>query len=237
MMLFKKFTALLVHLYTASGGVFALLSLLAIDSSQYALAMAWLMVCFFIDGTDGVLARKFKVSEYLPEIDGKSIDYVIDFLTYAFVPAYFVFQSDLVPENLRMTTAIFIIYTSAIYYGKQGMVSQKKQFKGFPVLWNLVVLYTFFIFQSGQVFNLFFIAFFGLLHFAPIEVSYPSKNLKRNPVPFIVGIAMLLLFIIILYIYPERNQYLIFAALAAFAYFIYLTIYYTWIKKRSELGK
>ena len=215
-MLYKKFLALLVHLYTASGGIFALLSIIAINESAWSVAMSWLMLCFFIDGTDGLLARRFDVKKVLPTIDGQSIDYVIDFLTYAFVPAYFVYKSDLVTETLAIPSAIFIILTSAIYYGRQGMVSNKNQFRGFPVLWNLVVLYTFFIFEAAQWFNLCFILLFGFLHFAPIEVSYPSKNIRKNPLPFIVGITMLIVFIIILSLYPVKNRYLDSIALLAF---------------------
>ena len=227
----KKTLAWLVHLYTASGGIFALLSIIAIDDQRWDLSLIWLMVCFFIDGTDGLFARKFKVSTVLPYMDGASIDFVIDFLSYAFVPAYFVYRSGLVPDSINFYLAAYIIITSAIYYGRQGMVSKKKQFKGFPVLWNLVVFYTFFIFQSGPIFNVCFILFFGILHFAPIEVSYPSKNLKQNPLPFILGTTMLLVFVIILWQYPLRNQYLILSAFLAFAYFIYLTVYYTWFRK------
>jgi phosphatidylcholine synthase len=230
----KKILAWLVHLYTASGGIFALLSIIAIDDQRWALSLTWLMICFFIDGTDGLLARKFQVSATLPYMDGKSIDYVIDFLTYAFVPAYFVYRSGLVPASLSFYITSFILLTSAIYYGKQGMVSNKKQFKGFPVLWNLVVFYTFFIFQSGPVFNVFFILFFGVLHFVPIEVSYPSKNLKENPLPFIIGTGMLVVFVSILWQYPVRNEYLILSAWLAFAYFISLTIYYTWFRQEKS---
>ena len=227
----KKSLAWTVHLYTASGGLFALLAVACIDRMQFATAMIWLMVCFFIDGTDGLLARRFKVKELLPGIEGKDIDYVTDFITYAFVPAYFVYRSDLVDEVWRFPMAGYIILISAFYYGKKGMVSQKGQFTGFPVLWNLVVFYTFFIFAAGPLFNLVFITLFGILHFIPIQVSYPSKNLKKNPLPFILGTLMLLLFIGTLLIYPSTHILLTVIAYMAFAYFIYLTIYYTWIGK------
>ncbi|MBK8501237.1 MAG: hypothetical protein IPL46_02975 [Saprospiraceae bacterium] len=115
----KKTIAWTVHLYTASGGLFALLAVASIDRLQFATAMIWLMVCFFIDGTDGLLARRFKVKELLPGIEGKDIDYVTDFITYAFVPAYFVFRSDLVSESWRLPMAGFIILISAFYYGKK----------------------------------------------------------------------------------------------------------------------
>lgn len=224
----SKLIAWTIHFYTALGGVFALLALIAIDQNQWSLSMTWLMVCFFIDGTDGLLARKFHVKEVIPQIDGSNIDYVIDFLTYAFIPAYFVYRADLTPVNLRLPLSAYVVLVSAFYYGKKGMVTKQGQFKGFPVLWNLVVFYTFFIFKSGHIFNSFFIVIFGVLHFLPIQVSYPSRNLKKNPLPFVLGTLMLLVFIAILWIYPATNLILTLTALAAFGYFIYLTIRFTW---------
>lgn len=206
------------------------MAVISVSQFDFAKAMIWLMVCFFIDGTDGLLARRFAVKDRLPGIDGKNIDYVTDFITYAFVPAYFVYQSELVDASLRLPLAAYIILISAFYYGKKGMVSQKGQFTGFPVLWNLVIFYTYFVFEGGTIFNTCFILFFGMLHFVPIQVSYPSHNLRKNPFPFIIGTAMLIVFIGTLYIYPVSYPIFKIIALVAFAYFIYLTIYYTWFK-------
>lgn len=224
----NKLIAWAIHFYTALGGVFAFLSLIAIDREEWAYSMLWLMVCFFIDGTDGLMARRFRIREVLPQIDGSKIDQVIDFITYAFIPAYFIFRADLTTSGLRLPLAAFVILISAFYYGKKGMVGAKGQFKGFPVLWNLVVFYTFFIFKAGYLFNTIFIILFGILHFIPIQVSYPSKNLKDHPFPFILGTLMLLVFIAILLIHPENHVVLTATSLAAFGYFIYLTIRYTW---------
>ena len=229
----RKILAFLVHLYTASGGVLALLSVIAISNSQWSLAMTWLMLCFFIDGSDGMLARKVKVSEVLPKIKGKEIDYVIDFLTYAFIPAYFTYASDLVPPTVRLVTASYIVVISAFYYGKQGMISEKNQFSGFPVLWNLVVFYEFFVFGLNSWLNFILIIFFGILHFIPIEISYPSKNLKKHKAPVIIGFLMLALLIGILYYYPEKNIFLQTGAWLGLLYFTYLTLRLTWFYQKE----
>lgn len=230
----KKTFAWFVHLYTASGGIFALLALISIDHGQWSRAMAWLVVCFFVDGTDGLLAKRARVWEVLPNINGKDIDHVIDFLTYAFVPAYFIYRSDLVLPNLAFAMTCYVILVSAIYYGRQGMVSEKNQFSGFPVLWNLVVFYCFFVFGAGQVINTFLVLVFGMLHFAPIEISYPSKNITRQKTPVFVGFSMLLVLLAILFYYPTRNATLITLAYFGFAYFIFLSIKFTWFFKEQS---
>ena len=221
----------MVHLYTASGSVFALLSVIAIEQKAWAEAMGWLVVCFFIDGSDGLLARKWKVRENLPSINGKNIDFVIDFLTYAFIPAYFLYHAGMVRDIMSLPVAAYILLISAIYYGKQGMVTEQRNFRGFPVLWNLVVFYGFFVFNSGPVFNEIMVLGFGILHFVPIEVSYPSQHLQDNLLPFVVGIASLGILGSILWVFPARNPLLIAAAYGSLVYFTYLTIRYTWFKQ------
>ena len=225
--------AWLVHLYTASGSVFAFLALLQINHHHWSQAMAWLLLCLFIDGTDGFLARKWKVGTVLPTMDGTQIDHVIDFLAYAFIPACFIYESGMVHESLALPTVIYVLVISAMYYGKKGMVSEEQHFNGFPVLWNLVVFYAFFVFRLGEMFNLIMIALFGILHFIPIKVSYPSHNLSRSKIPFILSFVMIVVLLAILYLYPMQNIWLTTVAVSAFIYFIYLSIKYTWLSDKS----
>ena len=53
--------ALLVHLFTASGAVFAMLAMLAASEGNWSLMFLWLIVAFAVDGIDGPLARKYDV--------------------------------------------------------------------------------------------------------------------------------------------------------------------------------
>ncbi|MEM9820270.1 MAG: CDP-alcohol phosphatidyltransferase family protein, partial [Bacteroidota bacterium] len=78
----EKSLAWSVHLFTASGLVAGFMAILAINHQNWREAMLWLVLCLVIDGLDGSLARVFKVGEVLPYMNGKTIDYVIDFATY-----------------------------------------------------------------------------------------------------------------------------------------------------------
>ena len=49
----RQSRALLVHLFTATGAVFAMLALLAAAREDWALMFLWLVVAFFVDGIDG----------------------------------------------------------------------------------------------------------------------------------------------------------------------------------------
>ena len=52
-----------------------------------------------VDGVDGPLAREFKVAEVLPRWSGETLDLVVDFTTYVFVPAYAIAASGHVAEG------------------------------------------------------------------------------------------------------------------------------------------
>ena len=89
-----------VHIFTASGAFAGFLSLQAVLNDNVFLAFIWLSVAFFIDGIDGTLARRFKVLEKLPEIDGSILDNIVDYLNYVFIPALMVYWFELVSSQL-----------------------------------------------------------------------------------------------------------------------------------------
>ena len=71
-----------VHLYTATGAVLALLIVLAAIEGEVDRAL-WLgLAALVIDGTDGMLARRFRVKERIPLFDGATMDDIVDYLTY-----------------------------------------------------------------------------------------------------------------------------------------------------------
>ena len=85
--------ALLVHLFTATGAIFAMLAMLAAADERWDMMFLWLVVAFFVDGIDGPLARKYDVKTNAPEFDGVLLDLIIDYLTYVFIPAFALFLS------------------------------------------------------------------------------------------------------------------------------------------------
>ncbi len=135
--------AYLVHLLTASGAVFSMLAMLAAVDAQWSLMFVWLMVAFFVDGIDGPLARKYHVKKNAPEIDGELLDLIIDYLTYVFIPAFALFESDLLPGWTGWICIIVITFGSALYFADTRMKTKDNSFSGFPGCWNMVVLVMF----------------------------------------------------------------------------------------------
>ncbi|HBR44382.1 MAG TPA: phosphatidylcholine synthase, partial [Afipia sp.] len=84
-----------VHIFTALGGAVALIAMLEAVREHWAGMFGWLGLALLIDGLDGPLARRLNVGDVLPNWSGDTLDLVVDFLTYVFVPAYAITASGL----------------------------------------------------------------------------------------------------------------------------------------------
>ena len=206
------------------------MSILAINAQDWRQAMLWLVLCLIIDELDGSLARVFRVKEVLPYMDGKTIDYVIDFATYAIIPAYFFYEAHLVSEAWRLPCTAIILLVSALYYGKQGMVTDDLYFLGFPVLWNMVVFYLLFVFPFESTGNVVLVFFFAILHFLPIKFVYPSQGRRFRRLSIGVTIVFIATLAAILWFYPQRIFWLTLLAYLTAGYYALMAIYNTWIE-------
>ncbi len=194
-----------VHTFTASGLVSGFLSLLAVNQKDWQAAAVWMGVSLIIDGIDGTFARIVGVKEVLPEMDGKTIDFVVDFFTYAVVPAYFFYYSGLAPAGWALVGAIFILLISGLYYGRDGMVSDQMQFIGFPVLWNLVIFVLFYILSFPTWANILLVFVFGVLHFVPLRFAYPSRAYRYRVPHLIATVLMIIAGAVQMYLYPVKH--------------------------------
>jgi phosphatidylcholine synthase len=138
-----RYKALSVHLLTATGAVLAMFAMLAAVEENWSLMFLWLVVALFVDGIDGPLARRYEVDKNWPTYDGVTMDLIIDYMTYVFIPAYALFKSGLLPGWTGWIAIIVIVYGSVIYFVDTRMKTKDKSFAGFPACWNMVVLVLF----------------------------------------------------------------------------------------------
>ncbi len=108
------------------------MSIAAILDGQAANALIWLGVAMLIDGVDGPLARRYRVAQVLPRVDGAILDHVIDYLTYAVIPAVFVYHFELLPQGLTFVGAGFVLVTSLYCFANKKAKTKDNFFSGFP---------------------------------------------------------------------------------------------------------
>ncbi|MDQ4087027.1 MAG: phosphatidylcholine/phosphatidylserine synthase [Pseudomonadota bacterium] len=166
--------AWLVHLFTATGVVIAYLALAAVMRGEFREALMWLILGLVIDGVDGSLARWARVKERAPRIDGDTLDLIIDYLTYVFVPAVLIVQAGLVPEALAPWLAGLILVSALYDFTRRDLKTADNYFRGFPALWNLVAFYLLVGRANPEVGAIVVVALGGLT-FAPVHFVHPFR--------------------------------------------------------------
>lgn len=226
----KKTLAWLVHMFTASGLVAGFMAILAINEQDWRMAMFWLIVAGFIDGIDGTFARMVKVNQVLPHVNGKNIDTVVDFVNYAAIPAYLLFQYEAFPKELGIPTVALILMVSAVYYGIEGMVSEDMHFIGFPVLWNVLSFYIIFVFSAGVYFNTAIVVIFAVLHFIPLKFAYPSRKSRFQRLDLGISIILFFAMLFAVFMYPEKRSILSVISYLCGFYFLGMAVYNTYLR-------
>ena len=170
----KVAAAWAVHAFTASGIVLGFLALVAILENDKVAAFMFLGFALFVDGIDGTLARRVGVTEHTPQVDGTTLDNVIDYFNYVAVPAMMIYWFGLVPQGWETATAAGVMAVSCYTFANVSMKTSDYYFSGFPAVWNLVVL-AFHVVQSNQWVNLAVLAICGVLTFIPFKWVHPLR--------------------------------------------------------------
>jgi len=135
--------AFTVHIFTASGAALALLAMILATGGHWAAMFLCLGLALIVDAIDGPMARAFKVKEVLPRWSGDTLDLVVDYTTYVFVPAFAIAASGYLPHGLAIPCGIVIVITATLYFADRDMKTDDNYFRGFPGLWNLAAFYLF----------------------------------------------------------------------------------------------
>lgn len=223
----RKAAAWATHLFTASGAIWGLLAIFAITNDQLALAFVWMGVSVFVDSFDGLLARRVRVKDVLPNFDGALLDNMIDFLNYVFVPAFFLYQTDVLPNGYGLVGAVAILLASAYQFCQDDAKTDDHFFKGFPSYWNIMVYYMFLLSWSGWI-NLSITLLCTALVFVPIKYVYPSRTAIWQKLTMTLACLWGVINILILlqYYHTETtNPRMIWASLLFAVYYMGLSLY------------
>ena len=170
----KRILAFSVHVLTAIGAAVALFALLAATKGDWPLMFLWLGVALVIDAVDGPLARAVNITEVLPNWSGETLDLVVDYTTYVFVPAYAVAAGHLMPDTLAIPSAAAIAITGTLYFANRKMKTSDNFFRGFPAVWNLVAFYLLLL-RPPPAIAAGMVALFAVLTFVPIRFIHPFR--------------------------------------------------------------
>ena len=171
---YAEIRAFSVHILTASGSFLAFLGVVAAAEHRFVVMFWWLGLALLVDGIDGPIARKVRVKEVLPNWSGDTLDNIIDYVTYVLLQAFALYESGMIGEPLSFAAAGMIVVSSAIYYADTGMKTKENFFKGFPVVWNMVV-FTLFVIGPGEWVSFAVVLIAGVLTFVPVNFLHPVR--------------------------------------------------------------
>jgi phosphatidylcholine synthase len=220
------------HLFTATGAIWGLLALLAITNGEWRVAFAWMALAVFVDAFDGIWARRVHVKSVLPNFDGALLDNMIDFLNYVFIPAYFLYEANLLPHQYRLVSAVLILLASSYQFCQDDAKTDDHYFKGFPSYWNIMVYYMF-IMGAQPWLNFLVLVILSALVFVPIKYVYPTRTAMHKQLTMTLAVLWGIINVIILIRYPLRDPWLLGGSFLFVLYYIGLSFYSMWLDQRG----
>jgi phosphatidylcholine synthase len=212
-----------VHLYTASGALCAFLALNRIFYDRYRDAFFWLAFALVIDATEGFLARRADVAARTPGFNGGKLDDIVDYLTYVFVPAFYVWHAVLVPDQWSMVVVAAILFSSAYGFCRDAAKTPDHFFTGFPSYWNIVVFYLYVV-RWPPTTNAMILLFLALMVFVPIRYVYPSRTPVWRSLTMVLGVVWAVLMFVLLWQMPDVSRFLFWASCVFPAYYVLLSL-------------
>jgi phosphatidylcholine synthase len=132
-----------VHVYTASGVGLAFLAAMEICSPAPDPRRCFILLfaAVFVDATDGFFARRWHVKTWAAAIDGRTIDDLVDYLTFTFLPLLLMWRMEWLPQPAALF-AIPALIASLFGFANRGAKDETLgYFLGFPSYWNVVAFY------------------------------------------------------------------------------------------------
>jgi phosphatidylcholine synthase len=192
---FARIRAFTVHVFTATGAALTLLALILATGGHWAGMFFCLGMALVVDGLDGPIARTFEVEKLLPRWSGETLDLVVDFTSYVFVPAFAIAASGLLPQVLAIPVGIVVVITGALYFADRKMKTDDNYFRGFPAVWNLVAFYLYLLEPPEWAAAISIVILAGL-SFAPIKFLHPLRVQRWRA----VNIALLVAWAVLAFI-------------------------------------
>ena len=160
-----------MHALTASGAALGFFALVAVAEGELATAVFLMLAALVVDAVDGTFARAARVTVHAPEIDGRRLDDIVDYLNYVIVPVFFLWAGEFVTHPGWLAAPVL---ASAFGFSRVDAKTEDDFFLGFPSYWNVLAIYLW-LFDAGALVSTLSIALLSLAVFVPLKYLYPSK--------------------------------------------------------------
>lgn len=201
----------------------AFLGLVAVNAGDARTAFLWMVLATLIDSTDGVLARLADARTNEPGIDGGRLDDIIDYLTFVFLPAYFVYHFRMVPDAVELPVAAAMLVSSAFGLSATDAKTTDHFFTGFPSYWNIVVFYLYGLHSAPAVNAIILVALAGLV-FVRVGYIYPSRTPAWRAVTLGLGILWGAAVAVCVWTLPVPPRGLLIGSLVFPVYYVVLSL-------------
>ena len=220
-----RLRAVAVHLYTASGAVLALLILVAAFQGDAVRALWLMLASLIIDSTDGLLARRLRVSEALPFFDGAMLDNIVDYMTYVFAPMVLLWSGGYLPAGTSgVVFAALPLLASSYQFCRVDAKTDDHFFLGFPSYFNVVAFYAI-VFDPSPGFLATVLVVCSLLVFVPIRYVYPTRTIAFRRLSLALTALWLISYAVILLEMPEPDPLVLTFSILYLFYYFGLSLY------------
>ena len=190
----RRIKAYLVHIYTASTVILQLLSVDLLLRDQLDLSLCVMLLAVAIDATDGMLARRYRVKEVVPEFDGRRLDDIVDYISYVFLPVIFLLKAGMLLQPAVLFGSLPLLASAFGFSRVDAKLDDDGFFLGFPSYWNVVVVYLY-MFNLPLWVNTAIIIFLSVMVFIPMRYIYITRFHSHPRLHFagatICGMALL----------------------------------------------
>jgi phosphatidylcholine synthase len=216
-----------VHLYTASGTVLAFLVVVAALDGDAARAL-WLgLAALIIDGSDGMLARRLRVKETIPQFDGARLDDIVDYITYVFAPVVLLWTGGYLPKGTwGEVLAALPLLASSYQFCRVDAKTDDHYFLGFPSYWNVIAFYAVVMKLSPSTLATVLVVC-SLLVFVPVKYIYPSRTLLLRRTNLLLAAGWLVSYAVLLVRFPGPSPLVVGLSLGYVAYYVLASVYLT----------
>jgi phosphatidylcholine synthase len=223
-----RLRAFSVHVLTASGVAFdfAAVALLCAPLPDPRLVFLLLMAPVVIDAVDGPLARRWSVERWAARIQGRTLDDIVDYLTFTFVPLLLVWRMGWLP----WPAAAYVVAAcmTSLFGFANADAKQEEQgfFLGFPSYWNVFAFYAgLWATRYGPALVAAGCLALCALTVLPVRFLYPNRAPRPWRTPLLIGAFLwLALLAAMLPSYPHTGGWTVLASLLYPAFYVGLSL-------------